>query len=209
MVTKPTPRRSTTRYVTKALREVAGALHIRHRKIGVLAEFFGDIPDRHIGPHVADGAEHRAQRDRRDAERQHVLGAGTQHRIDLGPRGIDRRVQEALRAERPVVVVHRRSVERELEDVAGLDERAGTGAREQEAARIARMAHADVSVFVEHAVIRQDPVSDDQVVDRALQVSPSSNQARMCSWVNATARFMAAIDCGSSGWSLVKWSGAS
>ena len=79
-------------------------------------------------------------------------------------------MQEALRAQRPVVVARRRAVEREFEDVAGLDERGRTIARQQEAVGIAGMAHADVSVFVEHAMMRQDPVGDDQIVDRALQV---------------------------------------
>ena len=53
--------------------------------------------------------------------------------------------------------------------LSGLDVCAGTGAREQIAARVGRMPHADVSVFVEHAVMRQDPVGNDEVVDRALK----------------------------------------
>ena len=85
-------------------------------------------------------------------------------------------MQEALGAERPVVLAGRRAVEREREDIARLDERGGTVAREQEAVGIARMAHADVSVFVEHAVMRQDPVGDDQVVDRALQCLSSDRE---------------------------------
>ena len=103
--------------------------------------------------------------------------------IDLRPRRVDRGMQEALGAERPVVLARRRAVERELQDVARLDERGGAIARQQEATRIVRMAHADVSVFVEHAVMRQDPVGDDQIVDRALQCR---HQMRMFSCVNAT-----------------------
>jgi hypothetical protein len=78
-------------------------------------------------------------------------------------------MKEALGAERPVVLAGRRAVERERQDIARLDERGGTIAREQEAIGRARMAHADVSVFVEHTVMRQDTVGDDQIAGRALK----------------------------------------
>jgi hypothetical protein len=89
--------------------------------------------------------------------------------VDLGPRLVDRTVDEPLQITRPRVV-HRRAVELELDDVGARHELRAERAREQVMIRLARMADADMAVGVDHILLRQNAVGDHQVADRAFQI---------------------------------------
>ena len=64
--------------------------------------------------------------------------------------------------------VERLAVEAVLQQVAGLHRLRGDIAREDEALRVARRAHADVPVGVDHAVLGEDAVRRDEVFEKGL-----------------------------------------
>ena len=90
---------------------------------------------------------------------------GVHHRLHVGPRLVDAAVDEALVIERPAVVLRRRAVEVELHDVGLADHLGRERAGEEEAARVARMAHADVAVGIDDVFVREDAVRDHEVAD--------------------------------------------
>ena len=85
--------------------------------------------------------------------------------IDVRPRLVDRRMDEALEIERALLVPHRLAVEAELDDVVLLDQLGRERARDEEALRIVGMADADVAVGVDHVLLGEDAVGDDEVLD--------------------------------------------
>ena len=84
------------RVLAELLRHVAALLHVDDQEIGRVAELFVDIPDRNVAAHVARHVGDAAHRRLRDAERQHGLGVGMDDGVDVGPRLVDRAVDEAL-----------------------------------------------------------------------------------------------------------------
>jgi hypothetical protein len=91
--------------------EVCRLRHVGDEKIGV-AEFVGDVPDRHFGADEAARMNDRPQlRLVGDAERQCVLGVGMNDRHDIGSRGEDRGMDEAFEIEAGAAVAQRTAVE--------------------------------------------------------------------------------------------------
>ena len=170
---KPWPRISTTAFAAEHARHVAALRHVDHQQIGLVAEFFGDIPHRHVRAHVARHVRDAAHRRLGDAERQDVLGVRMHHGVDVRPRLVDRAVDEALEIGR-ARVAHRRAVEPELDDVGAGDEFRAERARQQIVVGLLRVADADVAVGVDHVLLRQDPIGDHQIADRALQLVHAS-----------------------------------
>ena len=77
--------------------------------------------------------------------------------VHVGPRFVDRAVDEALERE---VALALDAVAFEIvdDDVGRLDVRGCQTSRLQEAIRVARVAHADVTVAVDHRFTEQDPI---------------------------------------------------
>ena len=121
--------------------------------------------------HVADAVEYRPQPGFGDAERQHILGRRMQHRLHIRARRVDRGMDECAPSEGRANASRRLPVEVELHDVVYADRARIARAREQEALRVGRMAHADIPERIEQSQIRQDPVGDHQILDRARQIS--------------------------------------
>ena len=155
----------------EAARQVASVVHVAHQEVGV-AELVGDVPHRHVRADEAAGVDHRAQRRRLgDAERECVLGVRMHDGLDVGPRLEDRGVDEALEVERTRLVAHRLAVEPELDDVVALDQLGRERAREEEVLRLVGMADADMAIGVDHVLLGQDAVGDDEIVEESVSCS--------------------------------------
>ena len=140
--------------------EIASLLDVAHQQIRIDAEAIRDIPHRDRRPHVADVLQHGTERHARDRERQHVLRVRVQHRVDVGPQRVDGAVDEPLQIERPLLRLDRHAVVRELDDVAGLDDRRPRRARQKMPRRMKRMADAHVPVGIEHPLMRENAIGD-------------------------------------------------
>ena len=90
-------------------------------------------------------------------------------RHDIRPRFVERAVDEPLEVRRAAARIDRRAIERELHDVIRLDAIGCTRAREKIALRIVRIAHADVSEGIDHALAREDAVCRDKFFDQVIQ----------------------------------------
>ena len=88
------------------------------------------------------------------------------HRHHVRPRLVDLAVNDALEEQPVLARAHRPVVEIERDDVVGGDLGGRHAAGEPVALRVARIARADVAIGVEHAVVAQDPVGGDQIVDQ-------------------------------------------
>jgi hypothetical protein len=100
-----------------------------------------------------------------DAERQRLLGMAVHHAVDVGSRFVEAAMDEALEIGWTTIVAHDFAIERELHDVALLDELGAARARQEKALGIGRVAHADMAIGVDHALMRQNAVGDDEVVE--------------------------------------------
>src|SRR5262245_25300855 len=106
--------------------------------------------------------DHRAKRRRlRDPEGQNVLGVGMDDRMDIGPRFVDRGVNESLEIERTLFVTNRLSVEAQFDDVVALDQLGCERAGEEKMLWIVGIANADMAVSVHHLLAREDAIGDD------------------------------------------------
>jgi hypothetical protein len=99
--------------------------------------------------------EDRNDRHARNAKGQHGSRMMMAHRHDIGPRLIDAAVDHSLREQPFGRRAHRLGVEREFENVCRLDQLRRARARQQESARIAGMAQADVTEGIEHPFVRK------------------------------------------------------
>ena len=174
---KPCPRIKATLLSARHFREIAALFHVGDKQVGV-PELVGDVPYRHLGADEAAGMDHRAQRRRlRDAERQDVLSMGVNDSMDVGPRLVDRGMNEALEVERTLLVAHRLAVEAQLDDVLALHQLGRDRVREEEMLGIVGIADAHVAVGVHHLLSREDTVGDDQILNdvtsRLLMVDPT------------------------------------
>ena len=135
------------------------------QKIGV-AEFVLLIPERHVQP--ARGAEmkHRNDRLAGDAERHHRRRVVMADRPDVAARLIDTAVNDAFGIEVHFGRPHRFGIERVFQDIVRLDQKRRARARQEIAAGIGRMAHADVAESVEHAFMGEDTVRERQFLDQ-------------------------------------------
>src|SRR5205807_6994610 len=87
------------------------------------------------------------------------------HRHHLRPALVDLAVDKALAHRFAPPLVERPAVEVVLHQILELHALGGDRAREEIAVRIARRTQAHVPVGVDHAVLRQDAVSSDEVVE--------------------------------------------
>ena len=83
----------------------------------------------------------------------------------VGPRAVDLAVDEAFEIRARRVRLGRVAVEIELDDVGGGDERGRHAARDQEMVRVLRMACADMAEAVDHALLIEDVVGVDEIVE--------------------------------------------
>ena len=86
--------------------------------------------------------------------------------IHVRPRLVDLAVDEALEEHAAAALVDGIAIEIELHDVGGGDVRRRHRARHQVAVRIGRVADADMAKGVEHALIGQNAVRRDEIVDQ-------------------------------------------
>ena len=89
-----------------------------------------------------------------------------QNRLDVGPRLLDRGMDETLVRKWSSLAFDWRAVERKGEDVGGNDGARALRARKQEPRCVGRIAKADVPEGVDNAEIGQNPIRDHQVFDR-------------------------------------------
>jgi len=135
-----------------------------NQKIGA----FLHVADLEIGQAVADKGRHveqGAHRHAGDAERDHRRRVVVHYRHDVGPGLVDFAVDIALAHRLAAGVVQRPAVEVVFEDVLGLHPLRRDGVRQVIAVRILRRAQADVAIGVDHAVLGEDAVRGDQVVE--------------------------------------------
>src|SRR5262249_9407309 len=100
----------------------------------------------------------RHQLDSGDAERQHRSRMMMAHGVYIGPRLVDLAVNDALAIRKNIAGRHLFGIERELQDVAGLDQLRTARARQQVVVGVGRMPHADMAESVEHALVGDDAI---------------------------------------------------
>ena len=87
-------------------------------------------------------------------------------RHHVGPGAVDLAMDEALEIDAPGLAIARRAVQVELDDVAGLDGGGRHVARQQEMVRVLVVAHARMAEGVDHALVEQDVVGVDQILQQ-------------------------------------------
>ena len=87
-------------------------------------------------------------------------------RPDPGQGLVDLAVDEALDIESAAPRLQGIAVDIELEDVVRRDQARRHAAREQKARRVRLVPHADMAEAVDHALVGQDPVGGDEIVDQ-------------------------------------------
>src|SRR5580700_95478 len=188
----------------KAFREITRLYHVGDEQVCV-AEFVGDVPDRHLGADEAARMDHRPQFCLLgDTEGQRVLGMGMNDRHDIRPRREDRRMNETLKIETAVILAYGLTIEVKLEDVFGTDQLRGQRAGNQEAVGVVRVTDADMTVGVDDLLPGEDAIGDHEILDQGVEIahrvhpsfysSPSAALRR-----SAAARNSALIRCGVAG----------
>src|SRR6266436_8385871 len=86
-------------------------------------------------------------------------------RLDVGMGLVDFAVDEALDIERTTAWLESIAVEIELQDIAGRDQARSHAAGEQKAPRVRLVPHADMSEAIDHALVREDAVGGDEIVN--------------------------------------------
>jgi hypothetical protein len=133
----------------------------------------------------------RPERGPADPERDHRRRVVVDDGLDVRAAAVDLAVDEALEVER-ARVVDGAAVEVVLHDVARADQLRRQRSREQVALRLPRVAHAHVSVAVDHALVGQDPIGGDEVLD---QTRVSDHGSLLCRAPGALApRYTTATD---------------
>jgi hypothetical protein len=74
-------------------------------------------------------------------------------------------MDEALKIGRPLVVANDFAVQRELHDVARLDQFRAARARQQKSVRSGRVTDTDMAVSIDNLLVRQNAVRDDEIID--------------------------------------------
>ena len=92
----------------------------------------------------------------------------------------DRRVNEALEIECGALIAHRFAVEAEFDNVLGTDQLRGDRTGDQKMVRIFRMPDADMAVGVDHLLLREDAVGDDEVLDDRIETA--HDRAALSTW---------------------------
>ena len=179
---KPWPRISATFHRAEAFRQILPLLDIGDKQIRV-AEFIGNIPDGNMGAEKASRMDHRPQGRRAyDPKRQDVFGMRVHHRHHVGPRFENSAMNEALEIEVAFFFSHRLAVERELDDVVMSDQFRSQRTGEKKTVRSLRMTNADMAISVDHFLMSEDAVGDDEIVKKIVEVrhynSPPSTIAQ-------------------------------
>src|SRR5437868_5555491 len=112
--------------------------------------------------HVRNGAERHGFD---GAERDDRRGVTVYDRMDVRPRTINFAVNESFQIGTPIVV-DEIAIQIERLDVVAADERRRHVSRKQEAIRLMRMTNADVAERIEHALVEQNVIRVDQVLDQ-------------------------------------------
>ena len=145
-------------------RQRVALLLLDDQKVRV-AELVVLVPKRRMLAHRRAEMEHRQDRLAGDGERHDRRRMVMANRHDIAARLIDAAMNDALGVKMRVRRLHRRGIERVLQNVVGLDQGRRARARQQIAPRIARMAHADMAEGVEHALMGKDAVGERQFLD--------------------------------------------
>ena len=151
--------------VAERARQRVAELAVAHQHLAVTG-VLADLVRRHPAIEERAEMEYRAQRHVADAERDHGRRVAVHDRLHVGPRLIDRAVNEALGEQPRLRRLHRSRSEIEFENVARGDQRGSQRARHQVAGRIGRVADADVPIGVEHAFVGEDAARRRQFRDR-------------------------------------------
>ena len=135
-------------------RQIVSHLEVDDHQVGRIAKAVGDVPHRHLGADQAAHVRNRAQRHGRDAERDDFRAVVVDHRADVGPRGVDRGMDEAFDVRPPALWIERYALAVEFHQVFGGHERGCPRARHDEMARVCRVPATDVAQRVDHAFVR-------------------------------------------------------
>src|SRR6476659_7275131 len=116
--------------IAEGTRERSAILWLHTQQVGV-AEFVAAIPERRAQPHRGAEMKHRQQRHARDRERHDRGSVVMTYNVHVRPRLENLAVDYALRIGTFLWRHDRVGVEIVFEDVGGLNQAGGTGAREE------------------------------------------------------------------------------
>ena len=134
--------------------------HIRDPKI------FPDIEDRNAITHKRSHMVHWPHRYIRVGERNYRRRMSVNDGIHIGPHPIDFGVDESFRVQRTALRIDRDSVQVELQQIRRGNQLRSQRARHDKTIRVSVVPRADVSVSIDDALLRQDPVCCDEVFNK-------------------------------------------
>src|SRR5271166_2568404 len=139
-----------------------------HQHDGRRAPRFADLEDRHAGAekraHVVDRPQRNAGRAKGNDRRRMAV----HDRPNLGIGLVDLAVNKSLDIERAPARVEGVAVEVEFHDVVRCDETRRHAARQQKACCVLLVPRADMPKAVDHALVGEDAVGGDEIVDLVL-----------------------------------------
>src|SRR5260370_20464649 len=116
---------------------------------------------------VVDGTQGRAGHAEGDQRRRVAM----HNSLNVGTRPINSRVNETLEVNGAPSRIDRRALQVEFENILSCDQTRRHAARQQKLCRVLLVANADVAETVEHALVVEDPISVDQILDKARLLS--------------------------------------
>ena len=94
------------------------------------------------------------------------------HRLDVPACPVDPGVNEPLEEDLPTPRVDRIAVAIEFQDVVALNQRGCQGTRHQEVIAVLGVPNADMSEPIHHALVRQDVIGGDEILDDGVERRP-------------------------------------
>src|SRR6266699_2168994 len=153
------------RAATQRLGQRFSELGVRDQHVGHAADL-ADLEHGHLRREKRGNVEHRLHRHLGGAEGNDSRGMRVDHRLHVGPGLVDLGMNETLQVAGAAARIDGIAVEIVFQDVGRRDQGRGERARHQEPVGIGRMANADVTEPVEHALTRKHVVGDHEVVQQ-------------------------------------------
>jgi len=140
------------------------AVSHQHRRAGRIVHVAA-VPYRHSDPQERSHMNDRPHPHLRDAERDHRRGMAVHHRHHVAARLVDFTVDEPFDHAAAVLRIDRIGIEVVFHDVVRGHQDRRERARQQVAVWVARMAHAHMPIGIEHALLGENAVGGDEVLD--------------------------------------------